>query len=220
MKQDTIANAAIVVLAICAVITTTAVVRRNFSRPEAPPSSVSVADWKNLATGGRRLGSADAPVVIVEFADFQCPFCASIASTLRDARKRFGEKVAVVYRHFPLTQIHPHALMAAIASECAAEQDRFETFHDLLFTLQDSIGKQQWSWFASRAGVRDQRAFADCLRSERAASKVSTDRAAGEALDIAATPTVFVNDRKVLARADRPLLDSLIQRALQQSTTK
>lgn len=86
------------------------------------------------------LGKADAPVVLVEFSDFQCPFCARAEPTVKQIRSEYGDKVLFAYKHFPLTQIHPHAQAAAEASECAKDQGKFWEYHDKLIDNQ-----QEWS---------------------------------------------------------------------------
>lgn len=190
------------------------------SETATPPLTAEVPEWRSFAASGQRIGPADAPVTIVEFSDFQCPFCAVAAETLRDLRERFGDSIAIVYRHFPLTEIHPHATAAAIASECAAEQGRFEAFHDALFASQDSIGRVDWTWFASRAGLAQAEAFENCIAEERTAPVVARDEAAGRTLGVAGTPTLLVNDRRLLGRADGALLDSLVSAALARSTPR
>ena len=133
LERDALLNTALVIVASCAVVTTALAAYRTL-RPAAPrvaPAVVEIDGWKQYAKAGQRLGPTDAPAVIVAFSDFECPFCKTAAQTLRAIRDKYGDRVALVYRHFPLEKRHPLARTAAIASECASRQARFETFHVL-----------------------------------------------------------------------------------------
>lgn len=182
----------------CALVVTAAVARREFfpapaaaAQPDTKPRPVD--NWNELAAAGQRMGPAGAPVQIVEFSDFQCPFCATFAETLRKVRARHPDRVAVLYRHYPIQQIHPYARTAALAAECAGEQGRFEAYHDRLFAQQDSIGSKAWERFAAEAGVADGDAFTRCVRDERLLAKVDRDAELAEESGINVTPTLVID---------------------------
>jgi len=140
MNTDRLLNVAVAVLTLCALVTTGLVARRELSTPwTAPAPGVRIPDWRSFTREGHRMGPAEAPVTVVVFSDFQCSFCAVLMDRLRTIREARPDEVSVVYRHFPI-EGHQHAAPAARASECAAEQGRFEPFHDALFAAQDSIG--------------------------------------------------------------------------------
>lgn len=140
-----VANAALVVLAACAVVLTALVVRREFIVRDEDAGSAEairptrISDWRRFGGVGHRFGPATAPVTIVEFSDFQCPYCRIAWDTLRILRARYPTQVTLVYRHYPLQGIHPRALEAASAAECAGAQGLFERFHDVLFLRQESL---------------------------------------------------------------------------------
>jgi protein-disulfide isomerase len=192
-----LSNVATGVLVVCAVAITALVARREFFM--APPASGAVTElrqldrWSHLAETGARMGPADAPVVIVEFSDFQCRFCAVVQTALAAIRTRYPERVAVVYRHFPLDAIHPHARAAANAAECAGEQGRFEAYHDALFAAQDSIGRTPWERFAEITAVADLDAFRRCIEENRYGVRVEQDAQLAAQLGLEATPTLIVN---------------------------
>lgn len=212
MKTDSLLNASIVILSLCAmVLTGSAVARARAPQSTAQPVTTKVANWRTLASSGQRMGLTDAPVTIVEFADFQCPFCRRTADALRAVRTAHGASVAVVYRHYPLNSIHPFAESAAIASECAAQQDDFESFHDALYAAQDSIGRLAWSTLATRAGVRDTSRFQSCLTGQQQRARVQEDVAAGESLHLLGTPTVLVNQYRINGAATQAVIDSLVR---------
>lgn len=162
-------------------------------RAVVQPLEVAVAEWPSLIRDGLASGPVDAPAVLVTFSDFQCPFCAQLASVLAELRTEQPGLVRMVYRHLPLTTIHPHARDAALAAECAAEQGRFEAFHDELYRRQPEIGSVAWQVFAAAAGVPDPVGFQACVNDARYAASVDRDVTLAEGLDVTGTPTVFLN---------------------------
>jgi protein-disulfide isomerase len=182
----------------CALVITAAVVRREFfpapavaAQPDLKPRPVD--NWDELAAAGQRMGPAGAPVQIVEFSDFQCPYCATFAGTLRKLRAKYPDRVAVLYRHYPIQEIHPYARTAALAAECAGQQGRFEAYHDRLFAQQDSIGSKAWERFAAEAGVGDVDTFTRCVRDERLLANVDRDAKLAEASGIRLTPSLVID---------------------------
>jgi protein-disulfide isomerase len=160
------------------------------ARSTSPPTYV--ANWKELLPDGIRMGDADAPIKIVEFADFECPACRAFHSTMTAIRSRYGRSLAVHYLHFPLPY-HRFARPAARAAECAASRGKFESFHDLLFAKQDSLGLKSWASFATDAGVRDTTGFRDCVADTARMERVERGLALGSRFDVNATPTVIIN---------------------------
>ena len=148
------------------------------------------------ADGFPSYGSADATVTIVEFSDFECPYCARVLPTLEQAKRQYGDRLRVVYRHYPLTGIHPHAWKAAEASLCAHEQGRFWEMHDLMFAEQGALTVADLR--AKAAGLNlDAEAFNRCLDSGRHHEAVLADVRAGDAAGVSGTPAMFVNGRFV-----------------------
>jgi protein-disulfide isomerase len=182
----------------CALVITAAVARREFfpapaaaAQPDMKPRPVD--NWDQLTGAGQRMGSAAAPVQIVEFSDFECPYCATFAETLRKVRAKYPDRVAVLYRHYPIQEIHPHARTAALAAECAGQQGRFEHYHDRLFAQQDSIGSKAWERFAREAGVGDVEAFTRCVQDERLLANVDRDTKLADAAGVRLTPTIVID---------------------------
>lgn len=137
-------------------------------------------------------GPHDAAVQMVEFSDFQCPFCRRVQPTLVALREKYGEKLHLVYRHLPLAEIHSGARAAAEASECAADQGKFWPYHDLLFENSQQVASKDLQGYARRAGVPDLGAFTACLAQRRHASRVETDLAAARDLGMGGTPSFFI----------------------------
>jgi protein-disulfide isomerase len=217
MKKELLANAAVTVLAACALVVTGLVVRRELFLNDPAVQlqareSTRVANWREYAAAGHVMGNQSAPVTVVVFSDFQCPACRMLADSLHVLRRNHPGSVRVVYRHFPL-QSHRYALTAAGASECAAAQGRFEAFHDALFARQQAIGEIPWSDFAKGAAVPDLARFDACVREAGAVPAVSRDQAMGDRLGVNSTPTLLVNDTRIEGARPLAALERYVERA-------
>jgi protein-disulfide isomerase len=135
-------------------------------------------------------GEASAPITIVEFADFECPYCSRAAETVEKVRAAYPGKVKLVFRHFPLS-FHPKAPKAAEAAACADEQGKFWQMHDALFEGQD-LELEAMKANAQRLGL-DAAKFDACLDSGRMAALVKRDQAAGNKAGVTGTPAFFIN---------------------------
>jgi protein-disulfide isomerase len=138
-------------------------------------------------------GSRDAPVQIVEFSDFQCPFCKRALPAVTQMFEKYGDRIYFTYRHLPLVRIHPRARELAEASECAAEQGKFWQFHDAVFAAD--LDSAKTGEFASKAGVKDAKKYAACVEKHQYAARVDEDIKAAESLFIGGTPTFLIGER-------------------------
>ncbi len=216
--KDRLWNGLSVIAVVCAVVITTLVIRREFAPPVVPMAGriTKVDNWQQLVRFGHRIGPRDAKLVIVEFADFECPACALFTTNvLRPFLAANASDVAVIYRHFPLSY-HDHAVSAAVASDCAALQNTFAAFHYHLYAQQDSIGVKPFARFASEAGVGDTLEFESCLRrlSAGGVESIARDTVDAHAVDFSGTPMVLVNGYRLPAPPTRQRLDSLLAEAL------
>lgn len=143
-----------------------------------------------------RLGPDDAKVTIVEFSDFECPFCKASFQIIRSLLNEFPDDVQLVYRHFPLESIHPLAKDLAHASMCAHDQGKFWAFHDQLFIQQDSVTRGSIDRIAQQVGL-DVRAFRLCQDTDRFVDAVESDFNDAVALGGRGTPTWLVNGQKL-----------------------
>jgi len=137
-------------------------------------------------------GPATAPVTIVEFSDFQCPYCKQVVPTLAQLLSRYGEKVKLVFRDFPIDGLHPQARKAAEAARCAHDQGKFWEYHDALFTNSPSANPEQLKTYAQRVGL-DLPSFERCLGGGSHAAAVQKDIEEGTRLGVTGTPAFFVN---------------------------
>ena len=163
-------------------------------------------------------GPANAPVTIVEFADFECPFCGAFYPTLKLVEKNYADRVRLVYRQFPLTNSHPNAQKAAEASLCANEQRRFWDFYDALFSDQSRLDVPSLKQRAQALGL-DVAAFNACLDSGSQAAAIQKDRDDARRMGVNSTPTVFINGRLLGGRSYaeiQEVIEDELQRALKK----
>jgi protein-disulfide isomerase len=152
---------------------------------------VSVASDGHPFTGGK-----DATVTIVEFSDFQCPYCRAAEPALKSVRTKYGDKIKFVYMDFPLG-MHPHAMDAAVAGRCAAEQDKFWQFHDVIFADQTKLDPASLKADAVKVGM-DPAKFNACFDAKTSMAGIKADQAEGERIGVSGTPTFFINGREMV----------------------
>jgi protein-disulfide isomerase len=141
-------------------------------------------------------GNANAKVTLIEYSDFECPFCSRLKPTVDQILSEYDGDVRLVYRHFPLTSIHPNAQKAAEASECAGEQGKFWEYHDILFANQTALTIPSLKTYAGQLSLK-QAQFDSCLDGGKFASKVSQQASDAQSVGITGTPGTFVNDQLV-----------------------
>jgi protein-disulfide isomerase len=139
-------------------------------------------------------GRADAPVTLVEYGDFECPYCGQAEKVIRELLSDFGD-VRYVWRHLPLTDVHPRAQLAAEATEAAADQGAFWQMHDVLLDHQDALHRPDLESYARELGLDVDR-FADELRSHEHAARIADDVDSADLSGVSGTPTFFVNGRR------------------------
>ncbi len=137
-------------------------------------------------------GEPNAPVTIVEFSDFQCPFCRQAEGTLQAVLAKYGSKVRLAFMDFPLREIHPRAQTAAEAARCAGEQGKFWEYHDVLYADQSKLDPPALVASASSLGLNAQ-SFQLCLDSGRFKSNIEADLAEGQKVGVSGTPGFFIN---------------------------
>ena len=176
--------------------------------PKAPILSVSVDDDPSV-------GPADAPITIVEFSDFQCPYCQKSVATLKELRRLYGDKIRVVYRDYPGPN-HPQAASAAEAAQCAGDQGKFWEYHDALFNHQATGTGWDYDALARELGLQADD-FSTCLNTGRYREEVRKDLRDGLALGIASTPTFFINGRPLVGAQPLTEFSRLIDPLLSKS---
>jgi protein-disulfide isomerase len=188
--------------------------------PPAPPGGQGAAGAEYVdgvdVTADPVLGPADAPVTIVEFSDFECPFCSRFARQTAPAlRRQYGDEIRWIFVNYPLRSIHPNAYEAALAGECAVEQGRFWPFYDSMFSGRHRITKAGYEAAAREVGL-DMDRFETCYENADYAAEVALDMKEGEKFYILGTPTFYVNGKR-MEGAQRPeafaaVIDSIVSR--------
>ena len=158
-------------------------------------------------------GKAGGKVRVVEFADFQCPYCSRAADSMRELAAKYGDRVEFSYRHFPLRSIHPQAQRASEFAVCAGEQGKFWELHDALYADQEKLDENSLREASGRVGV-DGKKLDDCLGSGRASSAVEADFKAGESIGIEGTPSFYINGRPFLGTPNVQGLSAAIEEQL------
>ncbi|HEX6966862.1 MAG TPA: DsbA family protein [Gemmatimonadaceae bacterium] len=172
------------------------------------------ADLRELiAERDHAVGPANAPVTVVEYGDFECPHCGRAYPLLRTLREQFGDRLRVVFRHYPVPAVHPNAELAARAAEAAALQGKFWPMHDRLFEQQASLSPELIEREASALAL-DMQAFREALESHEVAKRVAQDIASGEMSGVHWTPTFFVNGHRAGYAEDLDSLRRAVEGAL------
>jgi protein-disulfide isomerase len=173
--------------------------------PALPRSSLQIGV-------GPSVGPQDAKVTLVEFSDFQCPYCARASGIIHKLRELYPNDLRVEFRDFPLQQ-HPRAETAAAAAHCASEQNKFWEFHDLLFANPSALDTSDLRRYAEQVKL-DLAAFDTCLGSGRPTEAVHASQAVGHRLGIEGTPAIYINGIKLIGLLPLPLMQSIIDREL------
>lgn len=143
---------------------------------------------------GPSKGPEGAPITLVEFSDFECPFCVRVLPTLDQVQEAYGDQVRIVFRQFPLNAIHPNAQLSAEASLCADAQGMFWEMHDAIFEARGKAGADELKTMAANFGL-DPEVFSGCLDSREFQDQVAADMKAGRQAGVTGTPALFINGR-------------------------
>lgn len=161
-------------------------------------------------------GDKNAPVVLVEYSDFECPYCVRHYPTMQAIFAKYGDKIAWVHRNFPLS-FHAQSMPAALAAECSSEQGKFWEFADKLYGRLDSeeLGDSMYTKIAGELGLNTQQ-FSDCYTSGKYRSKIQAEQDAASAYGVDGTPATFVNGILVSGAIPQAQLETAIDQALKQ----
>jgi len=165
------------------------------------------------------LGPANAPVTLVEFSDFQCPFCQRVMPTLKRLKEAYGDRIRIVWKDFPLTQIHPEAFKAAEAGNCAREQGKFWEFHDVLFGNQQALQPEHLKKYAADLGM-NVTTFATCLDTAKHNDRVQAQMGVGSSLGVSSTPAAFINGRLVSGAQPYEVFAAIIDEELERAGSR
>jgi protein-disulfide isomerase len=176
--------------------------------PEPSPPVIKISDE------GPSRGPKKAPVTVIEVSDFECPFCKQVESTLKQLLPSYGDRVRLIYKHFPLPN-HQHAFQAAQAAVCAGEQGKFWEYHDLLFERSGELSATNLSSYAGELGLNVSH-FTACLDSESSRAAVSKDIEEIRQVGLSSTPTFIINGRVLTGARNLDEFKSAIEQELKQ----
>lgn len=165
-----------------------------------------------IVEGDHVRGSPDADIVIIEYGDFQCPYCARAHPTLAGLQKQYGQRIALVYRHMPLG-MHPYAEPAAEAAEAAGAQGKFWEMHDSLFEHQAQMAPAQLPLLAQGMGL-DAARFDQDMSTRKFRERVQAQAGEAKALGASSTPSFFINGERYQGDSDRESLTAAVERYL------
>jgi protein-disulfide isomerase len=157
-------------------------------------------------------GAEDAPVTLVEYGDYECPYCGQAEMVVRELLSSFGDDLRYVWRHLPLNDVHPNAQLAAEATEAAGSQGAFWDMHDKLLAHQDEIAPRDLGRYAEELGL-DQDRFWDELRHHQHAERVADDVGTADASGVAGTPSFFINGKRHHGAYDAATLSQAVRAA-------
>lgn len=165
----------------------------------------------------RLRGNAKAPVMIVEFSDYQCPYCHSVEPTVKELLSKYGDKISLSYRDFPLTAIHSQAMISAEASRCALEQGKFWKYHDQLFTAS-KLEKDDLIAYARNLKLDDKQ-FESCLTSEKYKADIEKDTQDGRKAGVSGTPGFFINGVEISGAKPKDEFERIIDDELARKSS-
>jgi protein-disulfide isomerase len=190
--------------------------------PVAAVYSVKQSNWGPImaAPQTRQTGDSHAKVVIVEYSDFQCPSCALVEPTIHSLLDTYKGKIRFIYKYYPLTKIHPNAMPAAHAAECAGDQKQFWPYHDRLFAAQISwapLPDPTTSFTAIAQDVKlDIPKFTSCYADPSRLTMIEQDAKEAVAREVTATPTFFVGDDRLVGQVFMTDGARAVEKALRQ----
>lgn len=179
---------------------------------KVPEIKVPVVDIRPSATTPV-VGAKGAKVYVVEFADFECPYCSTAAQTFKTLKDKYGDKVEFSFRHFPLRQIHRNAQKASEYAYCAGKQGKFWETYYKFFENQQDLGEEKLKEYATAVGV-DPMQLAQCVSSPEAADKVNEDYSKGEEAGVRGTPSFFINGKAFQGNPSPEAIGKAIDEAL------
>jgi protein-disulfide isomerase len=168
---------------------------------------------------GYARGAREAPVTIVEFSDFRCPFCKGVVPTLKQIAGQYSDRVRWVFRDFPIPSLHPDAPLAHEAARCAGEQGKFWPYHDLLFERATDVSATALKQYAAEVGA-DRAAFDQCLDTHKYQGAVNADVEAGSKVGVTGTPTFFINGQPLVGNQPLSEFQRVIESELARTAAK
>lgn len=210
------------IIAFGVLLTIFVIIKLAGSKPPADKTSgQSTSSVNIISSSDRVLGNKDAKVTLVEYSDFQCPACGAYYPIVKQLNLEFAGRIQFVYRHFPLTQIHANANLAALSAEAAGKQNKFWEMHDIIFENQskwsgEKNAKDLFVEYAQKLNL-DVEKFKNDLDSDEVQEKAANDYQSGIRLGVNATPTFFLNGTKLQNPVSYEIFKKLLEEAISKT---
>ena len=186
---------------------------KAYSQQGEPLKTISKKKWATLLHGGHTIGAKNSPVTLVEFSDFQCPYCGMFEKVLEKYRHDHPGQVRLIMYNYPLRQ-HPQAATAAEAAECVAKMGNYARYHNLLFKNQDKFASQPFDSLARLAGVKDTTALHACMKDTSTIRAIMHQINLGNSVDLYQTPTIIINRAYYSGSLSYKELEAAVDRVL------
>jgi protein-disulfide isomerase len=217
---DRMFTAIVGVLCVGAASTTVVLASRPYrdAAPRSPPApwstSTIVPNWRRYADHAYRVSPDTGAITVIEFSDFQCPFCRRASFELDTILARYPGRITVLFHNFPLGDVHADARVTAIAAECANRQGAFRPFMRQVFAHQDELGTRPMAWFAAHGGIAHLADFKRCQSDSSPARVIDDDVALGSTLGIEGTPTILIDSAQFSGAPPLATMDAVVRHLL------
>lgn len=198
------------ILVVCALIVTILFLRKEFSSNNKEIKFSIVDNWKELVPKNEKNNGKYSKVYIVEFFDYECPYCSVLDATLDTIQLKYGDKIKIIRYHFPLN-IHPLAYKAAIAAECANNQEMFDAYHKELMANQYRLNSINFTDIARLIGIKDIAKFQKCVNEEKTADLISHNVKLAKKFNVNGTPTLIINNKMISGASNTEEIEKIIK---------
>lgn len=184
------------ILVICALIITFFVLRKEFFAEDQTLSISSIENWEKLLPHDAKASANNPKVFLIEFFDYECPFCSTLDATLDTIKLKYKDKIKIIRYHYPLT-IHPLAYRAAISAECANSQSYFDVYHKEIMKNQYKLNNINFTDIARKINIKDIGKFQKCIDTEETADIIAKNVQLAKDYKISGTPTLIINNKMI-----------------------
>ncbi|MCZ7610347.1 MAG: DsbA family protein [Ignavibacterium sp.] len=201
------------ILVVCALIVTILFLRKEFSSKDTELNISIIDNWKELIPEDEETNGNYSKVYLIEFFDYECPYCSVLDATLDTIKSKYIDKIKIIRYHFPLN-IHPLAYRTAIAAECAGSQEVFDIYHKELMANQYKLNSINFTEIARLIGIKDIEKFQKCVNEEETADAISQNVKLAKKFNVSGTPTLIINNKMISGAINTEEIEKIINEFL------
>ncbi|GIK22458.1 MAG: hypothetical protein BroJett005_18720 [Ignavibacteriota bacterium] len=201
------------ILVVCALIVTILFLRKEFSSKDTELNISIIDNWKELIPEDEETNGNYSKVYLIEFFDYECPYCSVLDATLDTIKSKYSDKIKIIRYHFPLN-IHPLAYRTAIAAECAGSQEVFDIYHKELMANQYKLNSINFTEIARLIGIKDIEKFQKCVNEEETADAISQNVKLVKKFNVSGTPTLIINNKMISGAINTEEIEKIINEFL------